>query len=110
MKKKLLSITLCLVFALASIANDNLRSDFKTGNPGIKSINALSFGPEGILFIGDSESAKVFAIDTKDLESRDQVEDYNIPNFDNLIAVMLGTTVENITITDMAVNPISKSL
>ena len=41
-------------------------SGFVKGNPEIKSISALTFGPKGVLFIGDSKSASVFAIDTKD--------------------------------------------
>ncbi|WP_461146144.1 hypothetical protein, partial [Salinifilum aidingensis] len=39
---------------------------FVRGTPAIKSINALTFGPDGVLFIGDGRSAAVFAIDTKD--------------------------------------------
>ena len=34
------------------------------GTPEIKSMSSLSFGPEGVLFIGDSKSATVFAVDT----------------------------------------------
>lgn len=110
MKKNLLSFVLGLAVAFGAFANDDLKANFKTGNPEIKSINALSFGPEGILFIGDSENAKVFAMDTKDESVRSEVADFNISSFDQKIAEVLGTTVENITISDMAVNPLSKSL
>ena len=79
------------------------------GNPEIKSISALTFGPSGILFIGDSQSASVFAVDTKDAK-KGNVAAYDVKNIDAKIAEALGTTKESITITDMAVNPISKKL
>jgi sugar lactone lactonase YvrE len=62
----------------------------KTGTPDIKSINALAFGPDGILFIGDSKGAAVFAVDTKDnaVEKATAVE---IKNIDQKIAAVLGT-------------------
>ena len=46
---------------------------FVTGTPEIRSINSLAFGPEGVLFIGDSKSAVIFAIDTKDAVAKEQV-------------------------------------
>ena len=110
MKKKIFSTVLGLAIAFGAFATDDLKANFKTGNPEIKSINALSFGPEGILFIGDSENAKVFALDTKDESMRSEVADFNISSFDQKIAEALGTTIENITISDMAVNPLSKSV
>jgi len=75
----------------------------------VKSISALTFGPGGILFIGDSKSATVFAVNTKDTK-KGQPAKVDIKNIDQKIAAALGTTVANITITDMAVNPISKKL
>jgi len=45
---------------------DSALSGFITGTPEIKSVSSLTFGPEGVLFIGDSKSATVFAIETKD--------------------------------------------
>lgn len=80
------------------------------GTPEIKSINALTFGPEGILFIGDSKSAMVFAVKTKDTKLNKKQDAVEIKNIDQKIAAVLGTDVKNITITDMAVNPISKKI
>src|SRR5215213_2008899 len=76
---------------------------------GVQSISALTFGPDGILFIGDSKSATVFAVNTKDVKKQNATV-VDIKNIDQKIAAALGTTKENITITDMAVNPISKKL
>ena len=41
-------------------------ADLKKGTPEIKSVSALAFGPNGMLFIGDPESATISAIDTGD--------------------------------------------
>jgi hypothetical protein len=82
---------------------------FTTGTPEIKSITALTFGPTGVLFIGDSQNAEVFALDTKDTKKM-AAKTYDVHNVDVKIAEALGTTKENITITDMAVNPVSKKL
>lgn len=75
---------------------------------GIKSISAISFSPEGVLFIGDSKSATVFAVSTKD--KKQTAAPIEIKNIDQKIAAALGTEVANVTITDMAVNPISRQL
>lgn len=78
------------------------------GNPEIKSISGLAFGPDGILLVGDSKSATVFAIDTKDAAQNGQPAPVEIKNIDQKIAALLGTEAQNITIQDIAVNPVSK--
>jgi hypothetical protein len=80
------------------------------GTPEIKSVSALSFGKDGILFIGDSKSASVFAVDTKDTKKNETAAAVSVTDIDKQIATALGTQKENITITDMAVNPVSKEL
>ena len=82
---------------------------FAKGTPEVKSITALTFGPNGVLFIGDSQSAAVYAVDTKDA-ANGTAKAYDIQGIDAKIAAVLGTTKETITITDMAVNPVSKKL
>jgi hypothetical protein len=82
---------------------------FATGTPEIKSITKLAFGPTGVLFIGDSQNATIIAMDTKDTK-KGAAKAYDLKNVDVKIAEALGTTRENITITDMAVNPVSKKL
>ena len=76
----------------------------------VKSISSLSFGPDGILFVGDSKSATVFALNTKDIKQAKKASPIEIKNIDQKIASSLGTQAANITITDMAVNPLSKKL
>ncbi|WP_448702423.1 hypothetical protein ACFGVR_08730 [Mucilaginibacter sp. AW1-3] len=83
---------------------------FTNGTPEIKSMTALTFGPTGVLFIGDSQNAEVFAVETKDTKKANGTISYDVKGIDHKIAEALGTTKENITITDMAVNPVSKKL
>jgi hypothetical protein len=75
----------------------------------VKSMTAIAFGPDGVLFIGDSKSATVFAINTKDTK-KGKPGSFDIKNIDQKIAAALGTAVANITVTDMAVNPLCKKL
>jgi hypothetical protein len=101
-----------VVAAFVSSTNKsaNLKAGFVTGTPGVKSVSALAFGPEGILFIGDSKSATDFALDTKDAVKNDKAADFDVKKIDQQIAAALGTQVENISITDIAINPLSKKL
>lgn len=102
-----------LLLALAVQANDptkSLKSDFEVGNPEIHSVNALAFGPEGILFIGDSKSAEIFALDTKDVSPPTTDVEIALKSVDKQIADLLGTTADAVVIQDMAINPISKSV
>ncbi len=106
-----LSLVAVVLFTIAATTKNDttLTKDFVTGNPGIASINSLSFGPEGILFVGDSDNAVVYAIDTKDNTAKDKAGKITVEDFDVKIAAALGTIVKNIRITDMAVNPVSKT-
>ena len=113
MKKIIFSCVAAISFLLLlAYTNRSSRAmdNFVIGPPQIKSINALAFGPEGILFIGDSKSASVFAIDTKDTDRLEKAAPVEIKNIDQKIAAFLGTEAKNITIQDLKVNPISKKI
>ena len=112
MKKLFYLFAMSVLFVLLIAANRSSENSYgmKKGTPGIKSISALSFGPDGILFIGDSRSASVFAIDTKDKTVADKAANVDIKNIDVKIAASLGTEAKNIRIKDIAVNPLSKKI
>lgn len=113
MKKSLLllfSLLLSLPFLGVAHTDKDLKADFRTGDPGLRSINAMAFGPEGILFLGDSKNAEIIAIDTKDNTTGQAPERMNIQNVDEQLAALLGTTKDDIIIQDMAVNPVSKAI
>ena len=45
-------------------------ADLAAGNSGLKSAGALAFGPDGVLFVGDSAGGAIAAIDTADRTPR----------------------------------------
>ncbi len=79
------------------------------GTPDIKQAGVLAFAPDGVLLVGDTLSAAVFAIDTGDSQSSES-KSVNIEGVNEKIAGMLGTGVEETMINDMVVNPKSGSL
>lgn len=105
-----LTTLFCLLTAVLTFASGgrDLTANFQQGDPEIKSINALAFGPEGIIFLGDSKNARVFAIATND-KTPINVETLEMKNVDEVIASSLGTVADKISIMDMVVNPLSKN-
>ncbi|MEI8019397.1 MAG: hypothetical protein WCH39_14425, partial [Schlesneria sp.] len=79
----------------------------KEGTPELKSAGSLAFGPDGILFVGDSKSATIFAIATGDTKSDRSYVEIQFSGLNKQIATLLGTTPENITVNDLAVNPLT---
>lgn len=78
----------------------------QAGGLTIKSISSLSFGPEGVLLVADPSSATVIGIQTGDTGPQKKLA-APVQDLAGVIASGLGTTAENITIKDMAVNPAS---
>jgi len=103
MRIKLLVAALVLASAAAGgRADDGL----KTGTPDVKSISAMAFGPKGLLFVGDSTGANIFAFDTGDTKSAGD-KPLNVEKVDSKIAAALGVTDKDVRITDVKVNPAS---
>jgi hypothetical protein len=96
-------IGLGLATALASPA---MAAGLETGTPDLKSAGALAFGPDGILFVGDTKAATLFAIDTGD---RGPVArgTFKVEAVNRKIAEAIGTEPDQILINDMAINPAS---
>lgn len=105
--KPLLLVMLSFLW-LKPYANDPLTKGFTEGTPDIQSISTMEFGPQGILFIGDSYRGQVFAIDTKDTKENNTTEGIKVEDLQGKIASVLGTTADNVIIHDIAVNPISQ--
>ncbi len=79
----------------------------KEGTPELKSAGSLAFGPDGILFVGDSKSATIFAIATGDIISDRSYVEIQVSGLNKQIATLLETTPENIAVNDLAVNPLT---
>ena len=81
--------------------------NLKKGTPDLKSAGPLAFGPEGILFVGDTRGAALFAIDTGDRAADKTEGAIKVEGINKKIADLLGTSVQQIMINDVAVNPAS---
>jgi hypothetical protein len=80
------------------------------GKAEIKSVGALAFGPDGILFVADTKSAAVFALDVKDNAKDTVTTAIEVKNIDKAIAAFLGISAEDIMIHDMIVQPNSQNV
>lgn len=90
-----------------AFAAPNWTANFQEGKPAFKSISQLTFGPEGILFLADTKSAAIVAIDTADTKPAVGEHAVKVDGLNQKLAALLGSTVEDILIDDLAVNPIS---
>jgi hypothetical protein len=103
---RLAAVALCAV-AIAFAASS---TDLKVGKAELKSAGPLAFGPDGILFIGDSAAASIVAVDTGDRQSAKSAGTVEIKAVNEKIAALLGTTADQILIQDVVVNPASKNV
>jgi hypothetical protein len=76
------------------------------GNPKVKSIDAITFGNDGLLIIADSKGSQVVTVDTGDLKETNWTKT-EIAEVDQLIAGKLGLMAKDIQILKVAVNPAS---
>ena len=82
----------------------------KVGTPVVKSIGALAFGPEGVLFVADNLGATIFAIDVGDADEVSEPHPLDVDKVDTRLAAYLGCSREEVFIRDMAVHPSSQEV
>jgi hypothetical protein len=99
MKTPAILFSLSLALPLSAALLDTPQS----GGLKLKSISSISFGKDGLLLVADPTSQSVIAIETK--EAGAKAKPGKVADLAATIAGGLGTTAENITIKDMAVNP-----
>ena len=83
---------------------------FTKGKPEIRSMSALAFGPDGVLFVGDSRAGAVFALDLGDRTTREVGKPSDVQDVEGKLAALLGATPADVLVHDMAVNPLSKNV
>lgn len=88
---------------------EDLKAGFVVGNPEISSIKAIAFGPENILFVGDNSGMSLYAIDVKDVPAKAKLS-LNLEGIDQRLSAAMGAKADEISIQDMAVNPLSKNV
>ncbi|MCA9070610.1 MAG: hypothetical protein KDA84_16885, partial [Planctomycetaceae bacterium] len=104
--KRIGLLALVLTMSLGSkgfAADDGLEK----GTPKLQSAGPMTFGPDGILFLGDPKAATIFAIDTDDTSGDAANVSVNVAKINDKIASMLGTKADQVQIEDLAVNPAS---
>ena len=97
-----LTVLLCVVAHQASAESPIIRAGAQ-GNPGLKSIDTLSFAPGGVMLVGDGTSSRIVAIETNSMKQ--QPFSGAVRGIDAQIANRLGTKADGIEILDFAVNP-----
>jgi hypothetical protein len=98
-----------IVALFASSGFAQATASLRPGAADLKSAGALTFGPEGILFVGDTVGGAIFALDTQDRTAA-QTASLNVAGINTKIAASLGIAADQILINDVAVNPISKKV
>ena len=94
-----------LISAAVSAQAGDPTASLKQGNPDIKSAGPLAFGPEGILFVGDTKGSALFAIDTGDRAEAAHKSPVQVKDLAGKLAAALGTKAEQVMINDLAINP-----
>jgi hypothetical protein len=101
------ALTCCvaLAFAVISTARADISASLKSGQNDIKQVGPLAFGPDGVLFVGDTQQGAVYAIATGDTKGDASKAKIDVKGIDQQVAAMLGTTSADILINAIAVNP-----
>src|SRR5580765_5257742 len=77
----------------------NAAAALTSGKADLKSAGALAFGPDGVLFVGDSIGGAVVALDTSDRTAR-RTAKIDVQGIDQKIAALVGVTPDQIMIND----------
>jgi hypothetical protein len=105
------ALGVCAALTLSSATARAQNSPLKNaeqGTPTIKSIEAISFGPDGLLLIGDGKGKQLVAVDTGDT-TKTQWTKTEVADIANVLAGRLGATAKDIQILKVAVNPASQT-
>lgn len=100
-------LSLAAGLALIAMTAAPAAAKMQQGKPDLKLAGPLAFSPDGILFVGDPQSAAIFAIDTQETKGDASKVNLNVQGINAKVADALGTTPEDILINDLAVNPAS---
>jgi hypothetical protein len=95
------------LFVAANLLAAEPGNGLKKGTPDLKSAGHLAFGPDGLLFVADSQGGAIFAIDTGDKPAKPATGAIKAAKIDEQIAALVGTTAKDLLINAVAVNPAS---
>jgi len=117
-KLPVIALVFLLILSCKSNTDNNstlaVNSDTSTTTSGINmeentltGASIMTFGPDNVLFVGDSKSAVIHAISTEATELKDP-SPYNFWGVDKKIAEKLGITASDVVIQDMKIHPVSQ--
>jgi len=69
---------------------------------------ALTFSPDGVLFVGDNKLAAIFAFETDRGAAPASLDPFLFESIDERIAEALGVTVKSLVMNGMAVHPVTR--
>ena len=96
-----------LALVLAGAGASSPAAEMKRGAPDWKSAGPLAFGPDGLLFVGDSQGGAIFAVDTGDKVMDKAGDAIAVAGLNEKVAALLGIEARELMINDLAVNPAS---
>ena len=102
----LLAVAVAGVASAAPAPAPTASDGMTKGTPEFKSISALAFGPDGVLFVGDPTAGSITAIATGDTKTGGKGD----VAFDNVTAAageLLGVKAADVVLNDVKVNPAS---
>jgi hypothetical protein len=95
------------VGAVSNVVAD--KYGLEVGTPALKSAGAITFGPEGILFVADSAAATVFAIDLGE-QAAASLGPVEVTALGTRLGSLLGVPREEVRICGLAVHPESQAV
>src|SRR5262245_5511961 len=104
-KRCLGAMAVLLALAATASAQSPLKNPM-TGKVDCKSINAIAFGPQGLLLIGDGKGRQLIAVETGDTTPM-KWSKTEIKNIKEDLGGRLGTTGKGVEINKLSVNPAS---
>ena len=109
----LITLTLLLFVGLTAFTllkdGSTEQNDITVEETDLPGANVLAFGPDQVLFVGDSKAGVVHAFSTEGKELKDPVP-YNFLDFDLKLAKVLKMDTRDLVIQDMKVHPVSQEV
>ena len=89
------------------IASNSNKSSINIEQNALPGASIMAFGPDNVLFVGDSKSGVIHALSTKATPLKDPVP-FNLHDVDKKIADKLGINSTDVIIQDMKIHPVSQ--
>lgn len=101
------ALLLCIVFSVT--AHPAKTTDPVRGNIQLKSLTAITFNKDGVLFMADPIGMRIYAMDAK-RENVKKAMTIDVANIDEKVGALLGVSARDVKIEDMAVNPTTQEI